>query len=298
MAETEWIKRYIVPLVTAEGADGLRDDVAILSSDGTIIANVDMLIEGIHFLERDPIDTVGQKLVRVNVSDIVAKGAEPLEALLSIAWPRGWVEADFADLIAGIARDFEHFGISLVGGDTVGTEGPLSLSLTLTGRCLGPRPVRRGGARAGQGLFVSGEIGWGHLGLEAALSGDNPAVAERYRVPQIGGVDLARTIAEHASASMDVSDGLLIDVTRIGESSDCGVHVELEEIPLAQPSGDLDIIMDQCTGGDDYLALIAADSQLDLPGFTKIGTLTAEHGLRLTYKGQDFNPPVTLGFEH
>lgn len=298
MAETEWIKRYIVPLVTAEGADGLRDDVAILSSDGTIIANVDMLIEGIHFLERDPIDTVGQKLVRVNVSDIVAKGAEPLEALLSIAWPRGWVEADFADLIAGIARDFEHFGISLVGGDTVGTEGPLSLSLTLTGRCLGPRPVRRGGARAGQGLFVSGEIGWGHLGLEAALSGDNPAVAERYRVPQIGGVELARAIAEHASASMDVSDGLLIDVTRIGESSDCGVHVELEEIPLAQPSGDLDIIMDQCTGGDDYLALIAADSQLDLPGFTKIGTLTAEHGLRLTYKGQDVNPPVTLGFEH
>ncbi len=298
MAETEWIKRYIVPLVTAEGADGLRDDVAILSSDGTIIANVDMLIEGIHFLERDPIDTVGQKLVRVNVSDIVAKGAEPLEALLSIAWPRGWVEADFADLIAGIARDFDHFGISLVGGDTVGTEGPLSLSLTLTGRCLGPRPVRRGGARAGQGLFVSGEIGWGHLGLEAALSGDNPAVAERYRVPQIGGVELARAIAEHASASMDVSDGLLIDVTRIGESSDCGVHVELEEIPLAQPSGDLDIIMDQCTGGDDYLALIAADSQLDLPGFTKIGTLTAEHGLRLTYKGQDVNPPVTLGFEH
>lgn len=298
MAETEWIKRYIVPLVTAEGADGLRDDVAILSSDGTIIANVDMLIEGIHFLERDPIDTVGQKLVRVNVSDIVAKGAEPLEALLSIAWPRGWVEADFADLIAGIARDFEYFGISLVGGDTVGTEGPLSLSLTLTGRCLGPRPVRRGGARAGQGLFVSGEIGWGHLGLEAALSGDNPAVAERYRVPQIGGVELARAIAEHASASMDVSDGLLIDVTRIGESSDCGVHVELEEIPLAQPSGDLDIIMDQCTGGDDYLALIAADSQLDLPGFTKIGTLTAEHGLRLTYKGQDVNPPVTLGFEH
>ena len=298
MAETEWIKRYIVPLVTAEGADGLRDDVAILSSDGTIIANVDMLIEGIHFLERDPIDTVGQKLVRVNVSDIVAKGAEPLEALLSIAWPRGWVEADFADLIAGIARDFDHFGISLVGGDTVGTEGPLSLSLTLTGRCLGPRPVRRGGARAGQGLFVSGEIGWGHLGLEAALSGDNPAVANRYRVPQVGGVELARAIAEHASASMDVSDGLLIDVTRIGESSDCGVHVELEEIPLAQPSGDLDIIMDQCTGGDDYLALIAADSQLDLPGFTKIGTLTAEHGLRLTYKGQDVNPPVTLGFEH
>lgn len=298
MAETEWIKRYIVPLVTAEGADGLRDDVAVLSSDGTIIANVDMLIEGIHFLERDPIDTVGQKLVRVNVSDILAKGAEPLEALLSIAWPRGWVEADFADMISGIARDFDHFGISLVGGDTVGTEGPLSLSLTLTGRCLGKRPIRRGGAAIGQGLFVSGEIGWGHVGLEAALSGGNPAVAHRYRVPQVGDVSLAHQVAEHASASMDVSDGLLIDVTRIAEASDCGAQIELEAIPLAHPSNNLDIIMDQCTGGDDYLALIAADSQLELPGFTKIGRLIEQPGLHLSHKGQAVNPPVTLGFEH
>lgn len=298
MAETEWIKRYIVPLVTAAGADGLRDDVAILSSDGVIIANVDTLIEGIHFLERDPIETVGQKLVRVNVSDILAKGAQPLEALLSIAWPRGWVESDFASLVRGIGRDLKHFGISLIGGDTVGTEGPLTLSLTLTGRCFGDTPVRRAGGAVGDQLWVTGEIGWGHVGLEAALSGNDRAAAKRFRVPQVADIEVAKQISLHASASMDVSDGLLIDVTRIGEASDCGVAIQLDSIPLAFPSDALETVMEQCTGGDDYQALVCVPAGVDMPGFTRIGELVGKPGLQLTHKGVAVNPPVTLGFEH
>ncbi len=298
MSETAWIKRYIMPLVSAEGADGLRDDVAILSTPGTMIVNVDMLIEGIHFLEADPIDTVGQKLVRVNVSDILAKGALPHEALLSIAWPRGWVEADFADLIAGLDRDFKTYGIALIGGDTVGTEGPLSLSLTLTGVCIGAGPVRRGSGRPGQALHVSGAIGWGHVGLEAALAERDPSAAQKYRVPMTGDAKTAHLVAEFATASMDISDGLLIDASNLAATSACGLEIDLDLVPFAVPSDDLEALLDQCTGGDDYQVLMAVPDGTVVPGFTRIGRLTDELGLRLFHKGRDVNPPVTLGFEH
>ncbi len=115
MQETDWIKRYIAPLVTAAGADGLRDDVALLATDGPTIATMDTLVEGVHFLPKDPDDTVGQKLIRVNVSDVFAKGAVPGAALLSIAWPRGRSEARFASLLQGMARDLETFGVALMG---------------------------------------------------------------------------------------------------------------------------------------------------------------------------------------
>ncbi len=298
MAESEWIKRYIAPLVTAEGADGLRDDVAILSTDGVIIANVDSLIEGVHFREDDPLGTVGRKLIRVNVSDILAKGAVPLEALLSIAWPRGWVEADFADLIAGIAHDLKEFDIALIGGDTVGTEGPLSLTLTLTGRCIGPHPVRRSGGSVGDQLWVSGEVGWGHIGLEAAISRGDPATIQAYRVPCIGSVETANIVAKHATASMDISDGLLIDALRLGEASNLGVRIKLDEVKLAEPRDAVEEILTQCTAGDDYLVLLATAAGTDVPGFIRIGELTESPGLSLTHHNININPPVTLGFEH
>lgn len=298
MAESEWIKRYIVPLVSAGGADGLRDDVAILNTDGVIIANVDTVVEGIHFLERDPLETVGQKLVRVNVSDILAKGAVPLEALLSIAWPRGWVEADFASLIRGVASDLKAFDIDLVGGDTVGTEGPLSLSMTLTGRCLNDSPVRRSSGSTGDWLWVSGEVGWGHIGLAAALANGGDERASRYRVPEIGTVATAQMVADRASASMDISDGLLIDALRLSQACGCGVEIELDKVPLAEPSEAIDTIIEQCTGGDDYQVLIAAPAGEQVPGFTQIGKLVEKSGLALGHKGLLVNPPVTLGFEH
>jgi len=298
VSETEWIKRYIAPLVTSEGADGLRDDVAILSTDGVVIVSMDTLIEGVHFLENDPMETVGRKLVRVNVSDILAKGAAPYEALLSIAWPRGWVEAEFAALIRGIARDFEAFGISLIGGDTVGTEGPLSLTMTLTGQCFGDGPVRRASGSVGDWLWVSGEIGWGHMGLEAAVGGGDAAAVKRYRVPVIGNNDLAKIIAVKASASMDISDGLLIDVLRLSQASGCGAEIDLDRVPLAQPSDGLDVVLEQCTGGDDYAVLVAAPQGAAMPGFTRIGVLTDKTGLSLRHKGKNVNVPVTLGFEH
>ncbi|MEL6859037.1 MAG: thiamine-phosphate kinase [Pseudomonadota bacterium] len=298
MQETDWIQRYIAPLVTAAGADCLRDDVALLSTGAPTIVTMDTLVEGIHFLATDPNDTVGQKLIRVNVSDIFAKGAVPQDALLSIAWPKGRSETRFASVLQGLARDLEAFQIALIGGDLVATDGPLTLTLTLTGQCLNAAPVRRSGGRPGQRLLISGEIGWGGLGLQAARSGKTSPAAQRYRVPEIATESAARTVARVAAASMDVSDGLLIDVKRLAEASGCGAALALEQVPLAQPTDHAEGLLNQCTSGDDYCVLIAVEGEQIVPGFVEIGTLTQIPGLQLTLRGQRVNPPSTLGFEH
>nr|WP_070958758.1 thiamine-phosphate kinase [Hyphomonas sp. Mor2] len=298
MDETAWIKRHIAPLVTSDGADALRDDVALLTTIGPIIATMDTLVEGVHFLPTDPPATIGQKLIRVNVSDIHAKGAQPLETLLSIAWPRSRSEAAFADLMSGIARDLEAFGVSLIGGDLVRHDGPLTLTLSLTGRCIGKRPVRRSGGRAGEALYVNGEVGWGGIGLEAARGQMASETAERYRVPQISPLTAAQIVADTATASMDVSDGLLLDAHRMADASGCGALLELDRVPLASRTTDLDDILSQCTAGDDYRILMSAPPGLVLQGFTEIGKLTESPGLQLGFRGQSVNPPSTLGFEH
>ena len=168
MNEADWIQRYIAPLVTSAGAVGLTDDVAILSTDGPMIATMDTLVEAIHFLPSDPLQTVGQKLLRVNVSDILAKGAMPAEALLSIAWPKHRSEAEFSQFMRGIAEDLQAFQVSLIGGDLVAIDGPLTVTLTLTGTCLNAEPVRRSGGQVGDALWVKGGIGRGGSGMAAA----------------------------------------------------------------------------------------------------------------------------------
>lgn len=298
MTEIDWIETYIAPLVHAPGAERLRDDVALLSSSGTTIATMDTLVEGVHFLGTDPLDTVGQKLIRVNVSDVLAKGALPSEALLSIAWPKAQPEAAFQRLIEGLRRDLEAFRIALIGGDLVSTDGPLTLTLTLTGNCIGPAPIRRSGGEPGHWLWIGSEIGWGGIGLAAAQSGADPHAAARYRIPQIAGRDVAELVAKYATASMDVSDGLLLDASRLAEASQCGVQIDLEAIPLAKPTSDMDEIFAQCTAGDDYQILLAAAAHEEIPGFTKIGVLTDSRGLSLSWQGKRVNAPSILGFEH
>jgi thiamine-monophosphate kinase len=298
MQEGSWIQRYIVPLVTADGADRLRDDVALLSAGGASIITMDTLVEGVHFLASDPRATVGQKLVRVNVSDILAKGAEPQQALVSIAWPKSAAESDFEALMTGLGRDLTEFGIALIGGDLVSTDGPLTLTMTLTGQCFSSGPVRRTGGRAGQDLLVHGEIGWGGLGLQAARGQGDANVVRRYQVPEIGDRSVAQVVAAQASASMDVSDGLLLDVSRLAAVSGCGAAIELANVPLAAPSRALEKILAQCVSGDDYRILIAVPFGTEIPGFSRIGCLTESPGLVLTYEKQVVNPPSTLGFEH
>ncbi len=263
-----------------------------------MIATMDTLVEGTHFLPSDPIGTVGQKLIRVNVSDILAKGARPHEALLSVSWSSQRSEQDFAALMAGIATDLKQYGIDLLGGDFVTVDGPVCLSLTLTGVCYGEGPVRRRGARIGDEVWVSGQIGWGHIGLEAARAKPGDDLADRYRVPALPNPDVAKTVSDAATASLDVSDGLLIDAYRLAEASDCGIMLDLADVPLARPSSDLEQIMAQCTGGDDYQVLMTAPAGQVLEEFTKIGIVIEDPGLSLNFRGQSVNLPETLGFEH
>ena len=298
MNESDWIQSYIAPLVTTPGAVGLTDDVALLKTDGPMIATMDTLVEAVHFLPEDPLDTVGKKLLRVNVSDCLAKGARPSEALLSIAWPKHRLESEFAEFMRGLAADLTAFQVALIGGDLVATDGPLTVTMTLTGICFNAMPVRRSGGQPGQTVWVNGEICWGGIGLAAARNGRAGRAAERYRVPSISDLEAAQSVADFASASMDVSDGLLIDASRLAKASGCGVSLSLDRVPLAVPSDSLDDILAQCSAGDDYRILISAPANCDVPGFTKIGTLTEMPGLQLFYADQPVNPPSTLGFEH
>lgn len=234
----------------------------------------------------------------MNVSDILAKGAAPADLLLSIAWPRGRSEDAFSALLQGLARDLETYNVALIGGDLVTTDGPLTLSATLTGQCIGAAPVRRSGGMPGQLIHLNGEIGWGGLGLQAARTGGDKTAIQRYRIPQIGALSAAEMIAKHASASMDVSDGLLIDLARLVEASGCGANIELDRVPLAQTTENIEEIIAQCTSGDDYAMLVCADSAKEMPGFRAIGQLIDAPGLHIKHHGIAVKTPSTLGFEH
>ncbi|MEL7232180.1 MAG: thiamine-phosphate kinase [Pseudomonadota bacterium] len=302
MSERDWIHKYIRPLtVNVPGADDLRDDVAELTTFASTIVTMDTLVEGRHFLSNDPLDTVGQKLIRVNVSDIHAKGAVPREALLSIAWPKGRGEAEFANLMAGIARDLKTFEIDLIGGDTVSTDGPLALTLSLTGQCLGKAPVRRAAqAPDGATLWLSGPIGGGALGLRAAREGRAESDIRRYRCPPTTKRMHAEVVAEAGLAAIDVSDGLLLDALTMAQINGRGVHINLERVWLYRATTDLPLIMEQVTGGDDYqILMIAKDGlKVDPEAFLQIGYIKAEPGLSLSFNGEPVALPERLGFDH
>lgn len=310
MSERDWISRYFAPLATTPGAAGLRDDVAELSrGDGRLIATMDALVEGVHFLPDDPVDTIARKLVRTNVSDILSKGALPADALLTLGWPDSRPEAEIAAFASALGDDLNAFGAHLVGGDTVLSPGRLFLSLTLTGKCLAEGPVRRDGAAADQDVWVTGEIGAACLGLEALQRGDHdaPHVAA-YRVPGLQPVAAARLIADHASAAMDVSDGLLGDAAALGKASGVGIKLALDEIRFAGNATDIDTMLRLATSGDDYQILltsektrreaILADALEAGVSVARIGETSQKTGLSITWHGEAVNLPETLGFEH
>ncbi len=237
LGEFELIARYLAPLAEGEpGALGLRDDAAVISPPAgrDLVLAADALVEGVHFLPTDPPGLVARKLLRVNLSDLAAMGARPCGYLMTAAWPKGRAEAWIADFAAGLARDQEIFGIGLLGGDTTGTPGPLSLSLTAVGTTPSGRRLERGGARAGDSLYVSGTLGDGALGLrvlQGALDGLDTAerdwLIDRYRLPRprlaLGESLLAQGLA---SAAIDVSDGLVADVGHLAAASGLAARIE------------------------------------------------------------------------
>ena len=310
MAEFDWIARYFAPLARSEGAAGLRDDVAELDTEGgSIIVTVDALVEDVHFLATDPIDTIARKLVRVNVSDMIAKGARPREALLTLGWPKGRPEGDLAAFARALGEELDVWGARLIGGDTVSSPHGLFLSMTLTGVCDDKGPVRRAGAQTGEALWLSGDIGAGGLGLQAARGETtDEEMLVRYRVPQIPHLGLSDIVAKHATASIDVSDGLFADALQLAETSGVAVDIDLGAVPLVRSQDSVEGIISLCTSGDDYQTLFIAkpenhDDILEMARsigieLSLIGNIRTGSGLRLSYENEIVNHPETMGFQH
>ena len=310
MGERDWISRYFAPLASSPGAEALRDDVAELSMpEGPVIATVDALVEGVHFFPDDPLETVARKLVRANVSDIIAKGARPLEALLTLGWPGDRPEEDLARFAVAFGDELASWGIRLIGGDTTASPQGLFLSLTLTGQCGPGGAVRRSGVKESDLLWVTGEIGAACLGYRALQSGrvDAPYVAS-YREPQLAPIAITGLLRDCATGSMDVSDGLLGDARMLAEASGLSVAVDLGAVPYAGGVSRLEERLALASWGDDYQVLFAAPESatsriLDYAEaramkVTRIGSFASGAGLAAFMDGARVNLPETLGFEH
>ena len=305
--EFDLIARLLRPLTRgAPEALGLLDDAAILPARPgfDLVISKDMIVEGVHFLPSDPLDLVARKLLRVNLSDLAAKAAEPYAWFLAVSWPPrcGWAEREaFA---RGLASDQDAFGLSLLGGDTTATPGPLTASATVLGWVPQGRALLRSGARRGDLVLVSGVIGDGRLGLRAALGEiAAPDALSRYRLPEPRLNLRAALAAAHACA--DVSDGLIADAGHIARASSLGMDIDLDRTPLsadglayvgAAPDR-LQALIELVTGGDDYElvctssperaeALIAAAAAIGVR-MTVIGRVREGQGVRALSEGRE-----------
>ncbi|MGX4804329.1 thiamine-phosphate kinase [Bradyrhizobium guangdongense] len=300
--EHSLIARYFKPLATDPGAFGLVDDAAVLSASGEdIVVTTDAVVEGVHYLASDPPDTVARKALRVNLSDLAAKGAAPAGFVLTLAL-RSKEDAWLRPFADALGEDAKTFACPLLGGDTVSTPGPQMISITAFGRVPKGRMVGRTGARPGDIVLVTGTIGDAALGLDVltggaaatALASDiaaKDALISRYRLPQPRNM-LAQAVRDHATAAMDVSDGLAGDLTKLCAASGVSAIVNVETVPLSAAAAGLIVRKAICVetllaGGDDYEvlctvppaqsdALIAAGRAAGL-AVTAIGTIVAGH---------------------
>jgi thiamine-monophosphate kinase len=275
--EFELIARYFAPLCAgAPGALGLTDDAALvdLPPGEQLVVTADALVAGIHFLEDDPPGAIARKIVRVNLSDLAAMGARPLGLLLTAVFPRDVTAEWLEGFSAGLKADIVEFGAPLIGGDTVAGDGPLTLSLTALGAVARGRALSRGAAKTGDGIYVSGTIGDGALGLEAARGalaalGEEARgyLIERYRLPRPR-LSLGARLVGLAHAAIDISDGLIADLGHVCDCSGTGARIDAGAIPLspaARRALELDpgLLRRVLTGGDDYELLFTAPAGSD-----------------------------------
>jgi thiamine-monophosphate kinase len=296
--EQDFIAR-LMAFATHPAARGLRDDAAVLPlGDRDIVLTHDMIVEGVHFLPTDPPQDVAWKLVAVNLSDLAAKGARPLGVLLG--FPLGDTAWDMA-FAGGLETVLAAFDVPLLGGDTVSGIGPRHLGLTAIGETKPGMAPARSGAKPGDILYVTGRIGAAGLGLAiaaGAASGPN-AWLDAYRRPAPRLAE-GQALAPLVHAMADISDGLLIDASRMARASEVAIEIDLDAVPLADGAPDR---MAAITAGDDYELLFAGPEglTLDQPGaapVTAIGRCVEGRGLTLFDSDGPVPLPAALGYEH
>ncbi len=301
------IGRYFRPLA-GPGALDLTDDAAVFAPPPgrELVIAADAMVEGVHFLPGTAPDLVARKLLRVNLSDLAAMGAAPFGYLLTVSVPRSAGEAWFERFSAGLAADQAEYGITLLGGDTTETPGPISLSLTILGHVTPGQALRRSGARAGDELWVTGTIGDGLLGLEAArgrLEDADGYLVGRYNLPS---PRLGLPLWGLATAAMDVSDGLIQDVGHVCRASGVAAVIEAYCVPLSTQARAVGPAWWEAaiTGGDDYELILAipagredAMHAIGTPA-TKIGRFTTGEGVQVVDASGDPMALSRRGWSH
>lgn len=322
MDEFKLIAELFAPLAAGlPGAFGLTDDAAVLchGAGEELVVSMDTLVAGVHFFADDPPDLIAAKLVRVNVSDLAAKGAAPYAALLSAALPLGTTQDWMRAFATGLGRDFARFGLALAGGDTVATDGPLTLTMTVLGRGRAGAMPRRSAARDGDRVWLSGSVGDATLGLAVRRGGlgglgadDRAFLLDRYLCPQPR-LDLGRALVGLVHACMDVSDGLIQDLGHICRQSGLGAEVEAARLPLS-PAARRAVFATETSleklvaGGDDYellftapaghrQAIVAAAAAAGV-AVAEIGHMVAGNTIRLLDKAGEEMPIPVPGWRH
>ena len=293
-AEFGLIARHFRPLA-GPGSLDLLDDGALLDPPPGrhLVFTADTMVAGVHFLPGDPADSVGAKLLRVNLSDLAAMGATPLAYLMTVSAPRDTEDGWFAAFASGLARDQAQFGITLLGGDTTATPGPITLSLTAIGHVAPGAALRRVGAMPGDEVWVTGTIGDGALGLlalQGQIADTDGWLAGRYRLPR---PRLGLALHGVVSACMDVSDGLVQDLGHLCRAAGLGAVIEADTVPRSRAAlAAGEAWLATClTGGDDYelviavppgrAGLLAAAASAGGCEVTRIGWFEAGSGVRV-----------------
>lgn len=294
LGEFARIARFFAPLALPGGLK-LRDDVALIAGrrGEHYVLKTDAIVEGVHFFRDDPPADVARKLLRVNLSDLAAKGATPVGYLLTMALPKSRNDRWLAGFSRGLAADRRKYRIGLLGGDSVATRGPTVLSLATIGRVAQGRAILRDGARPGDVIYVSGTLGDAALGL-AALKGRFPRMSRaarrhlegRYRLPEPR-LGLGRRLTGIARAAADISDGLVADLGHVCTASGVGAVIEAAQLPLSAAARSIIArsprqIRAALTHGDDYEIVFTAPSN----AAGRIAAAARAAGVRVTAVGR------------
>jgi len=303
---------------------GIGDDAAVAEPErGALeILTTDAVVEGVHFDRRfSTLRDVGWKALAVNLSDVAAMGGTPRLALLSLGLPEAIAASEVHELLDGFFALAAEARVTLAGGNVTRSPGQLFVDVTVTGFARRRHVLARGGARAGDALYVTGAVGAAAAGLSwlrtAANQGDDPAMADclrRYRAPEPRvrlGALLGRNRA--ASACMDLSDGLADAVRQVAAASGAGAVIDGGALPVPAAARDwfrrtgLDPVTAAAAGGDDYELLFAVPRRArgrlatvirqsrGVP-ITRIGEVTADPALVLVNDGR--REPLPDGFVH